>query len=134
MDTLGTHLLIEYWGCDEDILADLETISRVMREAAEATGATIVESSMKKFPPYDADDTKPGVSGVLVLAESHLTIHTSPRNGYAAVDAFTCGTKCNPHNANRILKPGLKAFRYEVLVIQRGDPRPGRSMRIDSAT
>lgn len=134
MDTRGEHVLLEYWGCDEDILADVEAVGRVTREAALATGATIVESVLKKFPPYDADDKKPGVSGVLVLAESHLAIHTSPREGYASVDVYTCGSKCRPQLSVKILKSGLRAFRYESLIVKRGDPRPGQSMRIDSGS
>lgn len=130
MDTRGTHLLIEYWGCEPDVLGNLELISRVMREAAEATGATVIESVMRKFQPYDADDPVPGVSGVLVLAESHLSIHTFPKQGYAAVDAFTCG-KCKPLEAHRVLRSGLGAFRFEMVVAQRGNSRVGNSIRVE---
>ena len=84
----GTHLIIDLW--DATNLADPEHIDDVLREAAVATGATILHGHFHHFGPNS------GVSGVLVLAESHVSIHTWPERDYAALDIFVCG-ECNPY-------------------------------------
>lgn len=84
MSALGRHLLVEFSGCDADRLTDLEGITASMLEAARISGATIVTHSFHHFSPH-------GVSGVVIIAESHLAIHTWPERGFAAVDFFSCG-------------------------------------------
>ncbi|MCD6443029.1 MAG: adenosylmethionine decarboxylase, partial [Thermotogae bacterium] len=84
MKSLGRHLLAEFYDCDPNILRDLETIREYLKEAAEVANATIVNWTFHQFSPQ-------GVSGVVVIAESHLAIHTWPEYRYAAVDLFTCG-------------------------------------------
>ena len=79
----GTHLLLDLWGASN--LTDPELIDRALRDAAEAAGATILHSHFHHFGPDG------GVSGVLVLAESHISIHTWPERDFAAVDIFMCG-------------------------------------------
>lgn len=127
MDTRGTHLLLEYWGCDEAALASPKRVEEAMLEAAKATGATIVGRLFQQF--HQAGDEAPGgVSGVVVIAESHLSIHTWPEKGYAAVDAYTCGD-CNPARADKVLKKAFKARTREGLTISRGIS-PSGSIRI----
>ena len=93
-----------------------------MRSAAEAAGATIVTATFHRFAPQ-------GVSGVVVIAESHLSIHTWPEYGYAAVDFYTCGV-CRPEHAHELMREALGAERSEVMTIRRGLYPPGPAMRI----
>ena len=82
--TLGNHILIEFMNCDPEILNDVAKIEKNMVDAASKAGATVINSTFHHFSPY-------GVSGVVVIQESHLAIHTWPEWGYSAVDLFTCG-------------------------------------------
>ncbi len=84
-----------------------------MREAARRSGATIVEDVFHLFNPH-------GISGVVVIAESHLSIHTWPEYGYAAVDLFTCGDDIHPERAFEHLKEQLGAQNYSVMELKRG--------------
>lgn len=81
---LGNHILVEFMNCDPHIMNDVATIERDMVDAARKAGATVINSTFHHFSPW-------GVSGVVVIQESHLAIHTWPEYGYAAVDLFTCG-------------------------------------------
>ena len=114
MKALGRHLLTEFYGCDRDILNDLEQVKKGMEEAALQSGATIVEVVFHLFSPH-------GVSGVVVIAESHLAIHTWPEYGYAAVDFFTCGEEVDPYQAYESLKKKLKAQFTSVIELKRGE-------------
>jgi S-adenosylmethionine decarboxylase len=95
----GTHLLVDLWGATN--LADPELIDRALREAAETAGATILHSHFHHFSPNG------GVSGVIVLAESHISIHTWPERDFAAVDIFMCGA-CDPYKTIPLLKATFK--------------------------
>lgn len=99
---LGRHLLAEFYECNANILNSVERIEDAMKEAAIACGATIVESKFHHFSPY-------GVSGVVIISESHLAIHTWPEYEYAAVDLFTCGESCDPHIAYEHLQKSLRS-------------------------
>ena len=81
---LGNHIIVEYYNCDTEVLKKHEYIEEIMNLAARDMGATIIESVFHMFNPW-------GVSGAIIIAESHLTIHTWPEHNYAAVDLFTCG-------------------------------------------
>jgi len=113
LNSLGTHLLVEYYNCDRDILNNLETIKEYMREAAEKCGATIINDIFHMFNPH-------GVSGVVVIAESHLAIHTWPEYGFAAVDLFTCGNDVDPWKAFAYLKQKLNAKYHLTMEMKRG--------------
>jgi S-adenosylmethionine decarboxylase len=91
----GMHLLVDLWGATN--LADPGLIDRALREAAVTAGATILHSHFHHFSPNG------GVSGVVVLAESHISIHTWPERDFAAVDIFMCGA-CDPHLAIPVLR------------------------------
>jgi len=124
METRSTHILAEYLGCSADLLDDLEAIERLMKRAARAAGAAVVGSTFHRFSPQ-------GVSGVVVVEESHLSIHTWPEYGYAAVDIFTCG-ECRPEAAHDVLARALGAERAETMHIERGGHPGGRMMRVAS--
>jgi S-adenosylmethionine decarboxylase len=95
----GTHLLLDLWGASN--LADPGLIDRALRAGAEHAGATILHSHFHHFSPNG------GVSGVVVLAESHISIHTWPERDFAAVDIFMCGA-CDPYKAIPLLKAAFR--------------------------
>jgi S-adenosylmethionine decarboxylase len=113
MQYLGRHYIAELFDCDRQILDDLEAIRGRMREAAIAARATIVDACFHRFSPH-------GVSGVVVIAESHLSIHTWPEYGYAAVDIFTCGETCRPEDGIDLLSVALGSKRRELRLLERG--------------
>lgn len=113
MKSLGRHIIAEFYDCDKEILDNIDAIEFHMKQATYETGATIVNSSFHRFLPY-------GVSGVVVISESHLTIHTWPEYGYAAVDLFTCGDHVDPWKAFAYLKKVFKSQRAHVVEHVRG--------------
>ena len=113
MNALGKHLLLELKDCDREVLNDLSFLKGVMLAAAREAGADILEESFHQFEPQ-------GVSGVVIIAESHLFIHTWPECGYAAVDIFTCGDYVRPEKAAQILIRELGARNHSVLEMRRG--------------
>ena len=110
---LSKHLLVDLYGCPADLLNDVTALETVMIEAAQRAGATVINSMFHHFSPF-------GVSGVVVIQESHLTIHTWPEQGFAAIDLFTCGTQTKPRRALIHLKRALQATRIEVRQFMRG--------------
>jgi S-adenosylmethionine decarboxylase proenzyme len=114
---------VEFYRCDAAILNNRDKIAEVMEEAARLAGATIVEKVFHLFNPH-------GISGVVVIAESHLSIHTWPEYGYAAVDLFTCGEEIQPENAFEHLRRLLRAESVSVMELKRGiiDPH-GKHLR-----
>ncbi|MFC2048308.1 adenosylmethionine decarboxylase [Chloroflexota bacterium] len=113
MNALGKHLLIELKDCNREVLNDLSFLKDVLPAAAKEAGATVLGESFHQFSPQ-------GVSGVVIIAESHLFIHTWPECGYAAVDIFTCGDSVQPGKAAQILISKLEAKNHSILEIQRG--------------
>lgn len=124
LNTRGRHLLVEYTGCDASVLDDLKRIEALMNEAARAAQTNIVASVFQPFEPQ-------GVTGVVVVEESHLSIHTWPESGYAAVDFFTCGDSV-PERAHEVLSAGLRAQYSEIMVVERGLGVPGHGMKLRS--
>ncbi len=100
----GTHLLVDLWGARD--LDDPAAIDRALRACAEASGATVLGADLHRFQPN-------GVSGVLLLAESHISIHTWPERGFAALDLFMCG-ECDPYAGIEVLK---RAFEPEQITL-----------------
>ncbi|ERT65389.1 hypothetical protein HMPREF0202_02795 [Cetobacterium somerae ATCC BAA-474] len=113
LETLGRHVLVEFYNCNEEILKNPILIKECMNEAAKIANATIVETVFHHFNPY-------GVSGVVIISESHLAIHTWPEYGYAAVDIFTCGNKIDPWIAFKFLEDIFKSVRSESIELPRG--------------
>ncbi|WP_028309594.1 adenosylmethionine decarboxylase [Desulfitibacter alkalitolerans] len=113
MNALGRHILAEIYGCQFDILNDAEKVERIMVKAALEAGAEVREAVFHKFSPQ-------GVSGVVVISESHLAIHTWPELGYAAVDVFTCGETVDPWDACNYLTEMFKAQSVECKEVLRG--------------
>lgn len=113
MKALGRQLMVEFYDCDPRILNDREKIRGALRQAAVEAGATIVTDVFHEFNPH-------GISGVVVIAESHLAIHTWPEFDFAAVDLFTCGDDVVPNLAMTYLQKALNADRLSVMELKRG--------------
>ena len=113
MNALGRHLLLELFDCDLDAISNLEAVKGALVEAAKRAQATIVDVVFHEFNPF-------GVSGVVVIAESHLSIHTWPEYRYAAVDVFSCGDVLQPEVAVNYLVEQFGAERTSVVELQRG--------------
>jgi S-adenosylmethionine decarboxylase len=105
--------LVELRDCDAEKLASLEKVEDVMVSAAREAQATIVDSSFHEFNPF-------GISGMVIIAESHLSIHTWPEYGYAAVDIFTCGSTIKPEDAAQYLIRELDCKNPSVVEMKRG--------------
>lgn len=113
MQALGRQILVEFYECDRDILNNRELIDKYLNEAVKKSRATIVTSTFHTFSPF-------GVSGVVVIAESHVSIHTWPEYGYAAVDIFTCGDTIDPWVIHDYLKEALKSNNSSTMELKRG--------------
>lgn len=124
METRGRHLLLEFRGCDAAMLDDSGALQALMERAARAARATIVNSMFHTFSPQ-------GVTGVVVVEESHFSIHTWPEHGYVAVDVYTCG-ECDPERARAVLGEGLGASSTEWMLIERGTGASAGDIRIAS--
>ena len=112
MKTIGRHLIAEYYDCRREILDDASSVRQAMLDAAHAIGATVLGENFHQFDPQ-------GVSGTVVIAESHLSIHTWPENGYVAVDIYTCGG-LDPRIGFELLADRLGASSCRVQEIVRG--------------
>lgn len=113
MSALGKHILVEFFNANPDKLNDVSHIETSMLQAAENAGATIINSTFHHFSPF-------GVSGVIVIQESHLAIHTWPEYQYAALDLFTCGDTVDPWVSLDHLKNELNATNYSAMELRRG--------------
>ena len=113
MNALGRHLLVELNDCDREVLNDLDLLRDAMLTAAINSGAVILGDSFHRFSPQ-------GVSGVVVIAESHLFIHTWPEYGYAAADIFTCGSTVQPERAAQVLTKRLGSRNHSMVEMRRG--------------
>ena len=113
MNALGKHLLLELYDCDKGILNDPARIEAILNEAAVRSGATVVNSVFHTFNPH-------GVSGVVVIAESHIAAHTWPEYGYASLDVYTCGEDVDSMVARDYLVKALNAGESEYVELFRG--------------
>lgn len=113
MKALGTHIVCELSGCSAQALTDVDAVREMMVGAAKASRATIMEVAFHRFEPQ-------GVSGVVVLAESHISIHTWPETGYAAMDFYTCGDHTDPWLACEFAAKALSASSMLTTEVKRG--------------
>ncbi len=121
MDTRSRHLLLELHGCDPKLLDDEQALGNAMREAAAAANVNVLHEVFHRYAPQ-------GVTGLLVISESHFSIHTWPEAGYAAVDFYTCGQGA-PERALEVVKRRLAPSRWESMTVGRG-LSADRSMRV----
>ena len=116
----GKHYLVDFLGCDPDSLRFVDRTREVFLRAAREARATLVAEAFHQFAPE-------GVSGVLLIAESHLSVHTWPEDCFAAVDIFTCGEEMDARLAIDVLRDAFRAEEIVVRVHVRGslgDPAP----------
>jgi len=113
MPSLGSHVLIELFGCDKQSLEQETSVGTAMRNAAVESKATVVAESFHEFKPW-------GVSGAVIIQEAHYTIHTWPEHGYAAVDLFYCGGTVHVDRAVDVLRERFKPSKIKFLVVRRG--------------
>lgn len=113
MEALGKHILIELNECNKDLLNDIEYLRTALSDVARRIGATVIKDAFYQFTPQ-------GVSGVVIIAESHLSIHTWPEYNFAAVDVFTCGDVIEPKDAVKPLSEKLKARSTSYIEVKRG--------------
>ncbi len=113
MQALGRQILAEFYNCNSDALKDEKYIEDAMVQACIRGKATVVSHTCHSFSPY-------GVSGVVVIAESHVAIHTWPEYNYAAVDIFTCGETIEPWELFDYLKEKLGATHVSHMELKRG--------------
>jgi S-adenosylmethionine decarboxylase len=121
--SLGRHLMVELYNCDSKILNDVHKVETIMVDAAKHAHARIVDVVFHTFNPH-------GISGVIVIAESHLAIHTWPEYGYASIDIYTCGTEINPWRAYNYMVRKFKAKSMTAVEMKRGMlPIPARLLK-----
>jgi S-adenosylmethionine decarboxylase len=113
LHALGRHLLLELKDCNVEVLNDLDCLRRCLHNAAEQIGATVVNECFYEFSPH-------GISGVLIISESHICIHTWPEHAYAAIDIFTCGDSVKPELAVNPLVEKLGAKNHSFIELKRG--------------
>jgi S-adenosylmethionine decarboxylase len=112
---VGKHCILELYGCSAIKLDDEAFLRSTITQAAHRAGATLLHLISHRFQPQ-------GVTGLALLAESHLSIHTWPESGYAAVDVFTCGDHTMPERACQELVQALEAERYSLQSFLRETP------------
>ncbi len=113
MAALGKQILIELKDCNAELLNDVEYLRTLLADVARLIGATVIKDSFYQFTPQ-------GVSGVVIIAESHISIHTWPEYSFAAVDVFTCGDVIEPKNAVKPMSERLKAKSTTYIELKRG--------------
>lgn len=107
----GTHLLVDFY--DAENLQDTKLVEKALRDAAAACGSTVLQVMLHHFGEGS------GVTGIALLAESHMSIHTWPETGFAAIDIFLCG-KCDPHKAVAVLESYFKPGKTKLSEHGRG--------------
>jgi len=113
LNALGKHLLLELKDCNKEVLNDLTFLQETFVYAAQEAGATVIEKYFHRFSPQ-------GVSGAVIIAESHLALHTWPEYGYAAVDIFTCGDTVKTKIAADLLIEKLESKDHAIMEVSRG--------------
>lgn len=113
MEALGRQILVEFYDCNSSKINDVEFVEDTLIEGVRAAQATIISHNFHKFSPY-------GVSGMVVIAESHVAIHTWPEYGYAAVDIFTCGETIDPWLIQEFLKDSFESKNISSMEMKRG--------------
>ena len=123
-NTVGTHCVLELYGCAGHLLDDEQFVRRTLRQAAVEARSTLLGEVSHRFEPQ-------GVTALALLAESHISIHTWPEHGYAAIDVFTCGAHTRPEAACRLLARALGARQSHLRRLPRGTGAPAGTFRAE---
>src|SRR5437667_11114790 len=113
LHALGRHLVLELNGCNPKLLNDVKRVEEILVAAAKIAKATIVGTHFHQFSPF-------GISGIVVIAESHVSVHTWPEHGYAAVDIFTCNMEADLDAGIEAMKKHFLPGRTQVMEVRRG--------------
>ncbi len=113
VSTVGYHYIIEAFGCEKEILTNLELLREILINSAKISKMSIKGDFFFKFSPE-------GVSGLVIVAESHISIHTWPDEGYAAIDVYTCGEDSEPEKAVEYVLKKIKAKKAHITELKRG--------------
>jgi len=111
---VGVHILAEFYGVESSLLASVEPVKRILEEAVEKSGMSKLDSSYHQFNPH-------GVTGYVLLGESHVSIHTWPEKGFLALDIFTCGPPEKAEKAYQLLLKNFKPKKTSKTVKHRGE-------------
>ena len=111
---LGIEILCDFYNCSKNKMSDKNEIEKIIIQAVEESGATIVETKLFHFSPY-------GLTGLIIITESHFSIHTWPEHGYIAIDYFTCNKKLEINKTIEILKNYFEPENMEINEISRGE-------------
>ena len=114
MKYLANHQIVEFNHCEESKIDNSDFVREIFLKAAELGNATVINECFHKFSPH-------GITGVLVIAESHISIHTWPEHKYAAVDIFSCGNKVDYNKIIDYLKDKLKCKSCSSISVNRGN-------------
>lgn len=109
----GDHCIADLWQCDKNLLNDRKKIKKILKEAAITAGANPLKYKDHQFDPN-------GITGVWILSESHVSIHTYPNHEYAHIDIFTCGKQCNPERGVKKIIEKLKSKKNKITNLTRG--------------
>jgi S-adenosylmethionine decarboxylase len=115
MARLGIHLIADFFKCDTSVINNAESVEKIMTESVKISGATMIKPFFHRFSPQ-------GISGIIVVAESHFAIHTWPEHSAAAVDIFSCGD-FNYFDALIYIKNSIKSEENSIMHIYRGEVR-----------
>lgn len=122
MKAIGKHITADMYGCKFSDLNNIEFIKSAMLAAIRESNMTLLDFSYHKFEPQ-------GLTALALLAESHMSVHTYPELGFAAIDVFTCGEQSRPDKAIRIIKECLHPEKLKTTNIKRGDFGSERDMK-----
>ena len=123
---IGKHVIYEMTDANPALLDDEEFVRNALVQAAEAAGATLLQLVSHKFEPQ-------GVTAIALLAESHISLHSYPEYGYAAVDSFTCGEHTNPESACRSLKDSFESKGGSMELLTRHNPSVSLGLPLDAS-
>jgi S-adenosylmethionine decarboxylase len=110
----GRHLLVDYWGVEVPRLINCDEVDKIFRRGAEEAGATVLGSSFHHFGEGC------GITGVVILSESHMSIHTWPEKNYCAIDVFMCG-ECDPRETLKVLDEYFQSTYSKIDLLKRGE-------------
>lgn len=111
--SLGKHALVEFYRCSPQILNNADALEEIVLRALKTAGTSVINSFFHKFSPH-------GITGIIIIAESHFAIHTWPEFRYAAVDLFTCGDSIDNLRAMELIKDEIQSGHYSLMEISRG--------------
>ncbi|MCK4665693.1 adenosylmethionine decarboxylase [Candidatus Dependentiae bacterium] len=114
---LGIEILCDFYNCNKEKMSDKNEIEKIIIKAVEESGATIIETKLFLFSPY-------GLTGLIIITESHFSIHTWPEHGYIAIDYFTCNEKLDLSKTIEILKNYFEPENIDIKKISRGEIQP----------